>query len=69
MPMVYDVCHNIDKVKEHVIDGNPVPYIVHRKGTTRAFPAEHPQTPAAYRAVGQPAIVGGSMGTARTSLS
>ena len=67
--MVYDVCHNIAKVEEHVVDGKPVPCVVHRKGATRAFPAGHPQTPAAYRAVGQPAIVGGSMGTCSTSLS
>ncbi|ELZ07053.1 hypothetical protein C479_15647 [Halovivax asiaticus JCM 14624] len=35
---------------------------VHRKGATRAFPAGHPEVPAAYRDVGQPVIIPGSMG-------
>jgi tRNA-splicing ligase RtcB len=35
---------------------------VHRKGATRAFPAGHPEVPAAYRDVGQPIIIPGSMG-------
>ena len=36
---------------------------VHRKGATRAFPAGAPEIPAAYRAIGQPVIIPGSMGT------
>ena len=36
--------------------------LVHRKGATRAFPAGHPDVPAAYRAVGQPVLVPGDMG-------
>jgi tRNA-splicing ligase RtcB len=36
---------------------------VHRKGATRAFGPSHPETPAAYRAVGQPVFIPGSMGT------
>jgi tRNA-splicing ligase RtcB len=35
---------------------------VHRKGATRAFPAGRPELPAAYRDVGQPIIIPGSMG-------
>jgi tRNA-splicing ligase RtcB len=35
-----------------------------RKGATRAFPPGHPDVPAAYRGVGQPVLIGGSMGTA-----
>ena len=35
---------------------------VHRKGATRAFPAGHPVLPEAYRDVGQPVIIPGSMG-------
>jgi len=38
--------------------------LVHRKGATRAFPPGHPEVPAAYRAVGQPVLIPGSMGTA-----
>jgi tRNA-splicing ligase RtcB (3'-phosphate/5'-hydroxy nucleic acid ligase) len=37
---------------------------VHRKGATRAFPPGHPEIPQAYRAIGQPVLVPGSMGTA-----
>ncbi|MCK5328889.1 MAG: RtcB family protein, partial [Candidatus Latescibacteria bacterium] len=37
---------------------------VHRKGATRAFPPGHPDVPEDYRAVGQPVLVPGDMGTA-----
>ena len=36
---------------------------VHRKGATRAFGPGHESLPAALRAVGQPVLIGGSMGT------
>ena len=36
---------------------------VHRKGATRAFPAGSPEIPSAYREVGQPVFIPGSMGT------
>src|SRR5207237_9795310 len=55
MGIVYDVCHNIGKVEEHVAAGGRRKVLVHRKGATRAFPAGHPETPATYRGVGQPA--------------
>lgn len=35
-----------------------------RKGATRAFPPGHPDIPDKYRAIGQPVLIGGSMGTA-----
>ena len=57
--LVYDVAHNIAKVEEH--GGERV--CVHRKGATRAFGPGHPETPAAYRDVGQPVFIPGSMGT------
>jgi tRNA-splicing ligase RtcB len=56
---VYDVAHNVAKVEEH--KGRSV--CVHRKGATRAFPAGSPEIPLAYRAVGQPVFIPGSMGT------
>lgn len=37
---------------------------VHRKGATRAFAPGHPEVPERYRAIGQPVIVPGDMGTA-----
>lgn len=36
---------------------------MHRKGATRAFAPGHPELPEAFRGVGQPVLVGGSMGT------
>ncbi|MEK6851462.1 MAG: RtcB family protein [Candidatus Thermoplasmatota archaeon] len=63
MEIVYDVCHNIGKVEEHVVDGKRVKVLVHRKGATRAFPAGHPETPAKYKSVGQPVLIPGDMGS------
>jgi tRNA-splicing ligase RtcB len=60
--VVYDVCHNIAKFENHVVAGRERRLCVHRKGATRAFPPGHPQTPAAYRAVGQPVLIPGDMG-------
>ncbi|WP_254545690.1 RtcB family protein [Halomarina pelagica] len=61
--LVYDVCHNIAKEETHEVDGERKDLLVHRKGATRAFPAGHPQVPAAYRDAGQPVLLPGSMGT------
>ncbi len=60
---VYDVAHNIAKFEEHEIDGRRVRVCVHRKGATRAFGPGRPEVPKAYRDVGQPVLVPGSMGT------
>jgi tRNA-splicing ligase RtcB (3'-phosphate/5'-hydroxy nucleic acid ligase) len=60
--VVYDVCHNIAKFERFQIDGRPRRLCVHRKGATRAYPPDHPQTPAPYRAVGQPVLIPGDMG-------
>lgn len=56
---VYDVAHNVAKLERH--DGRQL--CVHRKGATRAFPAASEEIPEAYRAVGQPVFIPGSMGT------
>jgi tRNA-splicing ligase RtcB len=61
---VYDVAHNIAKFEEHDVNGQKVKLCVHRKGATRCFPPGHAGVPAAYREVGQPVLVPGSMGTA-----
>ena len=63
MRLVYDVCHNIAKKEIHAVDGKNIEVCVHRKGATRAFPAGHPAVPAVYRAVGQPVLIPGDMGT------
>lgn len=64
MQLVYDVAHNIAKVEEHVVDGKRQRLVVHRKGATRAFPANRSEIPHRYRDIGQPVLVPGSMGTA-----
>lgn len=58
--VVYDVAHNIAKIE--TVAGRRV--CVHRKGATRAFGPSSDELPAAYRGVGQPVFVPGSMGTA-----
>jgi len=62
MRPIYDVAHNIAKVERHRFNGRDVTVCVHRKGATRAFPAGHPEIPAAYRQIGQPVLVPGDMG-------
>jgi tRNA-splicing ligase RtcB len=62
MRPIYDVAHNIAKVERHRFNGREVTVCVHRKGATRAFPAGHPEIPAAYRQIGQPVLVPGDMG-------
>lgn len=66
---VYDVAHNIGKIEQHSIGGRSMSVCVHRKGATRAFGPGHPEIPADYRAVGQPVLVPGSMGTASYVLA
>jgi tRNA-splicing ligase RtcB len=61
---VYDVAHNIAKIEDHMIDDVEKKIIVHRKGATRCFPAGHKEVPEAYREVGHPVLIPGSMGTA-----
>jgi tRNA-splicing ligase RtcB len=61
---VYDVCHNIAKRERHIVDGRERELLVHRKGATRALPAGSDDVPNAYRGVGQPVLIPGSMGTA-----
>jgi tRNA-splicing ligase RtcB len=60
--LIYDVCHNIAKIEEHVFDGRKQQLCVHRKGATRAFAPGHPQIPAAYQDIGQPVLIPGDMG-------
>ncbi|WP_435347596.1 RtcB family protein [Haloarchaeobius sp. HRN-SO-5] len=78
MDLLYDVAHNIAKKEVHEVpvdadgtvltdDADAAGYeerelFVHRKGATRAFPAGREEVPPAYRAVGQPIIIPGSMG-------
>ena len=61
---IYDIAHNMAKIEEHEIDGRRMKVCVHRKGATRAFGPGSPELPDAYRDIGQPVLVPGSMGTA-----
>ncbi len=69
MRQVYDVCHNVAKVESHEVDGREIGLCVHRKGATRSFGPGRSEIPDAYRAVGQPVIIPGSMGTASYILA
>ncbi len=60
MRVLYDVAHNIAKVERH----GGTELVVHRKGATRAFAPGRKEIPKAYRQVGQPVLIPGSMGTA-----
>ena len=61
---LYDIGHNTAKLEKHTVDGREKNLIVHRKGATRAFGPGRPEVPVTYRSVGQPVLVGGTMGTA-----
>lgn len=69
LALIYDCSHNTCKVEEHTIDGRRRQVYVHRKGATRAFGPGHPDLPAALRGVGQPVLIGGTMGTASYVLA
>jgi len=60
---IYSVAHNVIKKETHTINSEKREVYVHRKGATRAFPAGHPLVPEAYRKVGQPVLIAGTMGT------
>jgi tRNA-splicing ligase RtcB len=60
--LVYDVCHNVAKMEDHVVDGRRRRLCVHRKGATRAFGPGHRVLPPHLRPLGQPVIIPGDMG-------
>ncbi len=63
LTLLYDVSHNTCKVEEHHVNGDVKRLFIHRKGATRAFGPGHPDVPEPFRAVGQPVLIGGTMGT------
>jgi tRNA-splicing ligase RtcB len=69
LPLMYDVSHNTCKAESHIIDGARRTLFVHRKGATRSLGPGHDALPRAYREVGQPVLIGGSMGTASWILT
>jgi RNA-splicing ligase RtcB len=40
------------QVEEHMVDGKLMKLLVHRKGSTRAFPPHHPLIPVDYQLTG-----------------
>jgi len=64
LTLLFDVSHNICKEEEHLVDGRLRRLFIHRKGATRAFGPGSAALPESLRRVGQPVIIGGSMGTA-----
>ena len=64
MDIVYDVAHNIVKMETHKVYNREEDLLVHRKGATRAFGPGREEIPEKYRAVGQPVLIPGTMGTA-----
>ncbi len=63
LTLLYDVSHNTCKIERHSIDGSSRELFVHRKGATRSFGPGHPELPRALQKVGQPVLIGGTMGT------
>lgn len=63
MNLIYDVSHNIAKIEKHMVNDKLKKLLVHRKGSTRAFPPQHPLIPVDYQTIGQPVLIGGTMGT------
>jgi tRNA-splicing ligase RtcB len=63
LDLLFDVSHNTCKVETHKVEGELRELFVHRKGATRAFGPGHESLPEALRDVGQPVLIGGSMGT------
>jgi tRNA-splicing ligase RtcB len=61
--MLYDISHNTCKVEEHRVGGEKKTLYVHRKGSTRAFGPGSKEIPREYRRIGQPVLIGGTMGT------
>ncbi len=62
--VIYDICHNIAKFEEHIINGKKKEVLIMRKGATRSFGPNKKEVPEIYKKIGQPVIIPGSMGTA-----
>ncbi len=67
--LVYDVCHNIAKIEDHVVHGVSCTCCVHRKGATRALGGDHPELASTFSGIGQPVLIPGDMGTASWVLA
>jgi tRNA-splicing ligase RtcB (3'-phosphate/5'-hydroxy nucleic acid ligase) len=66
---LYDVCHNMAKFEEHMIEGKLKNLCVHRKGATRAFGPGAKELAPIFKKTGQPVLVPGDMGRASYLLA
>jgi tRNA-splicing ligase RtcB len=69
LDLLYDVSHNTCKLERHIVHGREKQLFVHRKGATRSYGPQQAELPEAYRSVGQPVLIGGTMGTASYILA
>ena len=60
--LLYDVCHNIAKFENHIVDGQMKKVCVHRKGATRAYGPGATELAPIFQKTGQPVLVPGDMG-------
>jgi tRNA-splicing ligase RtcB len=67
--LLYDVSHNTCQEETHTVNGKSKKLFVHRKGATRAWGPGRAELPAEYQKVGQPVLIGGTMGTASYILA
>jgi len=67
--LLYDVSHNTCKEETHTVNGKQKRLFVHRKGATRAFGPGEPTLADEFRDIGQPVLIGGTMGTASYILA
>ncbi len=63
LTLLYDVSHNTCKIEEHVVGRSKRELFVHRKGATRSFGPGHPELTDSLKEIGQPVLIGGTMGT------
>lgn len=60
---IYDTGHNIAKLEKYKRGDQQKNLLVHRKGASRVLPPQHAELPPKYSEIGQPVLIGGSMGT------
>ncbi|MHC5144369.1 MAG: RtcB family protein [Planctomycetota bacterium] len=67
--LLYDVSHNTCQEETHTVNGKSKKLFVHRKGATRAWGPGRAELPGEYQKIGQPVLIGGTMGTASYILA
>lgn len=63
LPLLFDISHNTCKIEPHKVNGEKKDLYIHRKGATRSFGPDHPSLPEELKKIGQPVLIGGTMGT------